>query len=196
MAQLPPSPQPLGVFRNYIARQTESLVIRERVMSLSGDSFDIKTIDGRDILQVKGEAFSLSGRKSVMDVHGNHLFTIRKEHFTLSRSYYAEDTQGRRFFEVQGKFSLGSSKSIGRFFNPFTNQQEELLMKGNFFDTSADITNTKTGQTVARIDRKLLNAREFFADAQTYVVTVAEGVDLALMAAMCICLDERRNEGK
>lgn len=69
-------------------------------------------------------------------------------------------------------------------------------MKGNFFDTSADITNTKTGQTVARIDRKLLNAREFFADAQTYVVTVAEGVDLALMAAMCICLDERRNEGK
>lgn len=105
MAQLPPSPQPLGVFRNYIARQTESLVIRERVMSLSGDSFDIKTIDGRDILQVKGEAFSLSGRKSVMDVHGNHLFTIRKEHFTLSRSYYAEDTQGRRFFEVQGKFS-------------------------------------------------------------------------------------------
>ncbi|KAF7503100.1 hypothetical protein GJ744_004309 [Endocarpon pusillum] len=194
MAQLPPSPQALGIFNNYIAHQSESLVLKERVLSLSGDSFSIKTLDGRDMLQVKGEAFSLSGRKTVMDMQGNHIFTIRKEHFSFPRAYYAEDAQGKRFFELQGKFSLGSSKSIGRFINSFTNQQEELLMKGNFFDTYADITNVKTGQPVARIDRKMLNARELFTGQQTYVVTVAQGVDLALITAMCICLDEKRND--
>lgn len=30
---------------------------------------------------------------------------------------------------------------------------------------------------------------------QTYGVEVAPGVDLALMAALCICLDEKTNEG-
>ncbi len=68
------------------------------------------------------------------------------------------------------------------------------MMKGNFFDTYADITNVRTGQPVARIDRKMLNARELFTNQQTYVVTVAQGVDLALITAMCICLDERKNE--
>jgi uncharacterized protein YxjI len=234
MAQpLPPAQQPLGIFQNYIARQSESLVLKERVLSLSGDSFSIKTLDGRDILQVKGEAFSLSKRKIVMDMQGNPMFTIRKHHFSFPSTYYAEDPQGGKFFEVEGKFSceypvslptplpflfspnkfysvegrtgtgadvsvcvniVGSSKAIGRFVNSFTNQQEELMMKGNFFDTCADITNSKTGQPVARIDRKLLNARELFAGQQTYAVTVAEGMDLALIVAMCICLDERRND--
>jgi uncharacterized protein YxjI len=240
MAQpLPPAQQSLGIFQNYIARQSESLVLKERVLSLSGDSFSIKTLDGRDILQVKGEALSLSKRKIVMDMQGNPMFTIRKHHFSFPSTYYAEDPQGNKFFEVEGKFSceypvppppppplfclvqalfspnefysfegrtgteadvglcvniVGSSKAIGRFVNSFTNQQEELMMKGNFFDTCADITNSKTAQPVARIDRKLLNARELFAGQQTYAVTVAEGVDMALIVAMCICLDERRND--
>lgn len=194
MAQLPSPPQALGIFNNYIALQPESLILKERVLSLSGDSFIVKTLDGREILQVKGEAFSLSGRKTVMDMQGNHMFTIRKEHFSFPKMYYAEDAQGKRFFELEGKFSLGSSKSVGRFINSFTNQQEELMMKGNFFDTYADITNVQTGQPVARVDRQLLNARELFTNQQTYVVTVAQGVDLALITAMCICLDEKRNE--
>lgn len=105
MAQLPPSPQALGIFNNFIAQQSESLVLKERVLSLSGDSFSIKTLDGREMLQVKGETFSLSGRKTVVDMQGNHLFTIRKEHFSFPRAYYAEDGQGKRVFELAGKFS-------------------------------------------------------------------------------------------
>lgn len=67
-------------------------------------------------------------------------------------------------------------------------------MKGNFFDTRADITCETTGQVVATIDRKFFNSGEFFGSKQTYAVTVAPNVDMALIAAMCICLDERRNE--
>jgi uncharacterized protein YxjI len=69
-------------------------------------------------------------------------------------------------------------------------------MKGNFFDTKADITDEATKQPVATIDRKFFNARELLTSQQTYVVTVAPNVDMALIAAMCICLDERQNEGK
>lgn len=69
-------------------------------------------------------------------------------------------------------------------------------MKGNFFDTYADITDVSTGQPVGRIDRKLLNVAELFAGQQTYAVTVAPGMDMAVIIAMCICLDERRNDQK
>ena len=69
-------------------------------------------------------------------------------------------------------------------------------MKGNFFDTKADITLASTGQTVATIDRKYFNAAQILGGQQTYVVTIQPGVDMALIVAMCICLDEKQNEGK
>ena len=43
------------------------------------------------------------------------------------------------------------------------------------------------------IDRKWLNAREMFG-RQTYSLTVTPGVDMALMAALSICLDEKNTE--
>lgn len=67
-------------------------------------------------------------------------------------------------------------------------------MKGDFFDRKASITDEATGQVVAVIDRQFLNARELLGGQQTYHVTVAPNVDLAIIVAMCICLDERRNE--
>jgi uncharacterized protein YxjI len=102
-AHLNPYPTPMGIFTPFIAQQPETLVLKEKIMSLSGDSFDIKTIDGRPIFRVEGSAFSLSGRKKVMDMAGNHLFTIRKRHLALHASYYAEDPQEKQIFEVVGK---------------------------------------------------------------------------------------------
>ena len=105
MAMLHPYPTPLGIFPAFIARQTEMLVIKEKVMSLSGDSFTIKLGNGQPIFQVNGNAFSLSGRKEVLDMSGKHLFTIRKRHFTIHSTYYVEDPAGNEIFEVAGKFS-------------------------------------------------------------------------------------------
>jgi uncharacterized protein YxjI len=79
-------------------------------------------------------------------------------------------------------------------FTSTSGKAEELFMKGNFFDTSADITDNTSGVTVARIDRKLLSGKDIFFGQQTYAVVVAPGVDMALIAALCICLDEKNNE--
>lgn len=87
------------------------------------------------------------------------------------------------------------SKAVATFVSS-TGKQEELLMKGNFFDTRADIVDVAQGGiVVARIDRKILSGKDIFFGQQTYGVTVAPGVDMALIAAMCICLDEKNNEG-
>lgn len=198
-SHLPHLPSPIALFPQFIARQSETLILKEKVLSLSGDSFSIKTYPGQQpVLSVSGNAFSLSGRKTITDMSGSPLFQIRKQHFKIPATYYAENLEGQKIFEVQGKWSFGTSKAYGVFsyLDQASGQtkQARLFMKGDFFDRGADITDEATGHVVARIDRKFLNARELLGGQQTYAVTVAPGMDLAVIVAMCICLDERRNE--
>lgn len=68
-------------------------------------------------------------------------------------------------------------------------------MKGKWLDTRAEIVAESQGNAVvAHMDRKLLSGKDIFFGQQTYGVVVAPGMDMALVAAMCICLDDR-NEG-
>lgn len=103
--QLPAVPHKIGVFDQCIARQTETIVLREKVMSLSGDSFDIKLANGQPVLQVRGSSLSLSGRKSVYDTAGTHLFDIVKEHLHIHTTFAAEDPKGNKFFEMKHNFA-------------------------------------------------------------------------------------------
>ncbi|KAI5919057.1 DUF567-domain-containing protein [Camillea tinctor] len=191
--QLPPYPTPMGIIPHFITQQSETLILKEKMISLSGDSFDVKTVSGQPIFKVEGSTFSLSGRKKVLDMQGNHLFTIRKKLIALHATYYAEDPNENVVFELKGKFSIGSSKSIGTF-KSVGGKQESLLMKGDFFDRKADITDEATKQPVAHIDRQFFNMRELVGGQQTYAVTIAPNVDMSIIVAMCICLDERKNE--
>ncbi|EXJ79426.1 hypothetical protein A1O3_08928 [Capronia epimyces CBS 606.96] len=85
-----------------------------------------------------------------------------------------------------------SSKSTVHFTNQADGNDVELEVKGDWFDRSASIT--FGGRPVAHISRSFFNVRQIFGDKQTYFVTVAPGVDLTLIAAVCVCLDERENE--
>jgi uncharacterized protein YxjI len=73
-------------------------------------------------------------------------------------------------------------------------------MKGNWRDSAADIVDESNGMVVAQIQRSLKNMSQaisaFAFGQQTYNVVVAPNVDMALVAAMCICMDEKNNEGK
>jgi len=193
---LAPVPHPLGIWNQFLARQSETLVLREKVMSLSGDSFDINLLSGQPVLRVQGKVMSLSGRKSVFDLSGNHLFDIVKEHLHIHATYAAVNPAGQKLLEVKSGFALLGSKATATFTNAATATPETLLMTGNFFDSAADIVDQKTGFVVGRINRKRLSGRDLLFGQQTYNLTVAPGVDLALMVAMCICMDEKNNESK
>ncbi|KAI0157198.1 DUF567-domain-containing protein [Xylariaceae sp. FL1272] len=196
MSQIAPYPQQLGLFANFVARQPEVLALKEKVMSLSGDSFDIKLANNQPIFQVKGESFSLSNRQHFCDMAGNELFTLRKKLVALHTTYYAEEPNTEKvLFEVKSRFNIGGTKMICTFKNQFTGKEETLMVKGNFFDTKADITDEATGQPVATIDRKFFNASEILTGQDTYAVKVAPNVDMAIIAAMCICVDNKKEQG-
>ncbi|KAL6233072.1 hypothetical protein BDW75DRAFT_7463 [Aspergillus navahoensis] len=189
---LSPVPRPIAIFDQYIAKQTETLALTEKI-SLSGDNFDVKLASGQPILRIEGKIMTVSGRKSVYDLQGSHLFDIVKEHLHLHTTFAVVDHKGTKLLEVKSTFSLFGSKATATFTSPRTGRTEILKMNGNWLD-SVEIVHESTGVVVARIDRKLFRGRDLFFGQQTYAVLVAPGVDMALIAAMCICFDEKNNE--
>ncbi|KAK6519787.1 hypothetical protein TWF506_000082 [Arthrobotrys conoides] len=183
----------VAIFPQFVAQKTEALVLKEKVFSLSGDSYDITTVEKVPVFKVQGKKLSLSGRKIFADQQGNELFHLRKEHLSIHTTYYGEDSSGKVLFEVKSKFSIGTSKAYVNF-TDVNGTAHSLLMKGNWFDTKSDIVDEKTGSVVASVNRKLFNLGELIGGQQTYVLTVAPGVDMALMCAACICFDEKNNE--
>jgi uncharacterized protein YxjI len=104
MAALAPVPHPIALFPAFIANQPETLVLKEHVLSLSGDSFSITLANGTPILSVEGKVMSISGRKKVSDMQGNHLFSIVKEHFHIHATYVVESAAGEKLVEVKSGF--------------------------------------------------------------------------------------------
>lgn len=193
MSPLKPVPEPIALFDQFVSQDIQTIVLREKVFSVSGDSFDIKFIDGKPLLTVHGAWMSFSGRKKVSDANGKHLFDIVKEHLHLHATYAVEDTHRKKILEVKSNLTLLGSKATATFASS-TGKAEEFKIKGGWFDHSADIVDEKTGHTVARIDRKLLSGRDLAFGQQTYAVEIAPGIDAALIAALCICFDEKNNE--
>ncbi|MCJ1402046.1 hypothetical protein MMC11_005265 [Xylographa trunciseda] len=181
-AQLPPLPSHLGVLPGYYANQPTTLVMREKIMSFTGNDYHIKTTEGASVLIVRGTAMSISDRTEVLDNQGQHLFTVRRQLFSFLKNYYAEDPNGNKFLTVDGEFSFGRNKASINFINSSDQQQVQLNMKGDWLDLTTEI---KLGNTVvARIDREMRTGWQILGGPQTYFVAVAPNVDLALMVAL------------
>jgi uncharacterized protein YxjI len=101
---LAPMQTPIGVFDQFIARGSETIVLKEKVLSLTGDSFSIKLANGTPLFQVEGKVMSISGRKKVRDMAGNHLFDIVKEHFHIHSTFAIKDASDNKIMEVKKKF--------------------------------------------------------------------------------------------
>lgn len=104
MATIPQVPQPIGIFPQFFAAGPETIVLKEKVLSLTGDSFSIKLANGTPILQVEGKIMSISGRKKVSDMQGNHLFSIVKEHLHLHATYVIESPAKEKLLEIKSSF--------------------------------------------------------------------------------------------
>ncbi|KAI5467914.1 tubby C-terminal-like domain-containing protein [Mariannaea sp. PMI_226] len=192
---LSPLPREIGIFRNHIARQPEALILREKVLSLSGDSFEIKLASGRPIFKVEGKFLTISGRKCLYDMEGNHLFDIYKEHFHIHTTYAIADPNGNKIVNIKNDIKLIGSKATATF-KSADGQEDSLVMKGNWLDYAAEIHDSKSNALVGRLSRKVFSAKDIIFDQQTYCLEVAPGVDMALMAALCICMDEKNNDDK
>ncbi|EIM81416.1 DUF567 domain protein [Stereum hirsutum FP-91666 SS1] len=187
---------PIGLNPAFCAPHVETLIMKEKIWSFSGDDFSIKNSAGHDIVRCHGQAFSWRDRKEFKDARGTPLFTLRNKVIAFHKTQLIEAMDGTDLCTVKKRFSIGTSRMVASFHNFASSSHEhiELECKGDWFDRSAIITLAGTDRVVAQISRKLFNVREAVGGQQTYAVTIAPGVDVALIAALCVCFDEAFNE--
>ncbi|KAF2211457.1 hypothetical protein CERZMDRAFT_112557 [Cercospora zeae-maydis SCOH1-5] len=191
---LPPFEPPLGpqpLIGTLYSPQQVTLVLREKVFSLSGDTFTVQTVEGANVLQVKGKIASLHSKKTFTDMSGLEIFVLAEKKLKLFKTFHAESPAGHNF-DVEGHFSIGTSRSTVKFVNAADKAPIELRVKGDWFDRKAKVMLGE--RVVAKISRSFANAREIFGNKQTYFVTIAPNVDMSLIAALCVAIDERENE--
>jgi uncharacterized protein YxjI len=162
----PLGPQPPGKF--YSPHEVV-LALKEKVFSISGDDFTVRTAEGQDVLKVKGKWISLRDSKKFTDMADNEIFTLQNKLLSIHKSFNGVSPNNAHDFEVSGKFKLLGSKSVVTFKNASDGKDIELEVKGDWLDRSAEIT--LDGRVVASISRKFFNAREFFGDKQTVSVS-------------------------
>ena len=142
-----------------------TLALKEKVFSLTGDDFTVRTAEGQDIVKVKGKMISLRDKKKFTDMSENEVFTLSNQMLSLHKSFRGETPNNAHDFEIKGKFKLMGSKSVITFKNASDQKDVELEVNGDWFDRSAEIT--WDGKPVASISRKFFNAAEFFGNKQT-----------------------------
>ena len=160
--QPPLGPQPPNA-KFYTPNQV-TLAMKEKVFSLSGDDFTVKTAEGMNVCKCKGKVFSARDKKMFSDMQENEIFTLTNKMFSIQKSFHGESPQGHNF-EIKGHFKLMGSRSTVTFKNASDGKEVELEVKGDWLDRSAEIL--YEGKVVASISRKFFNAREFFGDQQT-----------------------------
>ncbi|KAJ1303287.1 hypothetical protein OPQ81_011484 [Rhizoctonia solani] len=187
---------PLGVMPAYAQNYELTLKLREKRWSLSGDSFDITDAQGRPYFKIEGNAFSIRSKKTLKQADGRSIFNIQNKLLTIHHQYLVynadESTDSEPLFVVKSHFSFTGAKMDVAFRNASDGRQIQFDLRGSFFDRSAEIT--VDGQPVARISRQFLNSGEILFNQQTYYLTIAPGVDAAMMVALCVCMDEKQNE--
>lgn len=187
---------PVGCFQQWTNHRTEFTVkLRERIVSLSGNDFEITTPDGQMLFKIHGKVFSLRHKKTMSDNQGNPILSISDKILTILRQfdiYAGPSISAEPVAHVEGHFSLLKTKMTVDFKNFYDGNTMQLEVVGSFFDRSAEIT--CNGTPIARIHRQFLNMGQIVFDDQTYYLTVAPGVDLALLVAVVVCLDEKAND--
>jgi uncharacterized protein YxjI len=219
--QLPPPPYQMGLLPHYVRHASPiALSIRRHRVPFLPDDFTIKdAVTRQRIFAVRAQFLSLSRRKTLNDHADKPLFEICSMSGTFRKSFDGYQYGNRRanLFIVK-KAGLFNPKLEISFTNHVADgRQEKLVLRGRWLSRDAEIT-TQAGVVVAKISREYsfcecrqLGARlmqamliqcsidflaVFAVSSQTYGVVIAPGVDAALIAAICVCLDEAYNDGK
>lgn len=119
--------------------------------------------------------------------------TVRRDVGKLPLSYRFDDDSETKILDLQGNFSvpLQGARATAFFTNAIDQSSVQLSMQGSWRNRHAVIKNVVTDEVVATMNSELLNARNLVGSRRTYEVSVAAGIDLAVVTAMIVSLDAR-----
>jgi len=186
---LHPQLEPIGVFTPFIGQNEVTLTLKEKFWSVTGGDGAVKDVDGSIMFRFNGRAKSLHQKKVLLDAQDNEILNITDKLATLRRQFIirsgSSSKDGPQVACVQTHFTLGTNMVVS-FTNTADNMPLAFIIRGKWFQREAEIC--LGGLPVAHITRKPRGMKILVPF--TYYLTVAAGVDVALLVAVCYCVDQ------
>lgn len=170
-----------------------TFVLKEKVLSLSGDSFSVKDGSGKTHYKVEGKIVTLRDKKVLSDSHGHKLYRMKESLISLrSRQQILDAKTGRTVVTLRQKGfipMLGTS-TVLVWKGDSDSGEPWLSCKGNLLRKNFTIIDKRSGHEVCSVQRKGFNLKNILFEKDTYVAKVAAGVDSALMVFLVVAIDE------
>jgi uncharacterized protein YxjI len=197
---------PLNVFGiQYCRDHPMVLLMREKIISFSGDDYTVLTDKGTVLFKVDGKVFSLHNRKKFVDNEGNMVGEVLHKKISPHCRMYILDKEGKvRVVVRKARFLQFSScaeawilqkpvdpSNIDK--SETSSRPPDLRMGGDWraknflFMNSAD-------HVMCRVERTAMNLRNLIWGKDTYALEVPPYIDLALISLLGVCLDDMFRE--
>lgn len=155
--------------------------------------------------------------QAVSDPAGATLFKMRNKKAAFHRRFICEDEWGAELFRVQRKFRWceshrpassahsDSSSGAGSALTPgdvllhatvptTVGDAPTLQLLGSNSGTSAEVTDLHTGELVATVAYSYRGRDLMRKNKEEYCATVAAGVDLSVVVALCLAWDQSKED--
>ncbi|RSH81950.1 uncharacterized protein EHS24_008147 [Apiotrichum porosum] len=173
-----------GLYPEMLAGAPTTLIL-DANMQWTKVPFIIYTTTGVPVMQCVG--YDFWNKKLVMlDAEGNHLFRLKTKAFSSAR-YIGQDAGENELFRLcsPGPFTPGWDIQLS---DVFSGREQTLFIDGSHTAKVADCV--FNGSPIARVHRRARPGQDKPYGRGTYWLEIAPGVDMALLAAICICSDE------
>eukprot|EP00929_Paragymnodinium_shiwhaense_P074155 TRINITY_DN37925_c0_g1_i1.p1 TRINITY_DN37925_c0_g1~~TRINITY_DN37925_c0_g1_i1.p1 ORF type:complete len:232 (+),score=69.62 TRINITY_DN37925_c0_g1_i1:65-697(+) len=183
----------------WVAEEECTVVLKENIIGITGDSFTIKdAASGDTLIQANAAIFSIKDCIELQDGDGNEVCTIKSCMLTLLPTF--QILKGGEVIATVRKDRFSMHKTIRVYagdasFNPLTNSTDNeclLVMKGGLiFERNTTIYKGDSDETAAYSHECRISVADIIGStADCYEITVQPGVDKALVCAAMICKDE------
>ncbi|KAI8825107.1 tubby C-terminal-like domain-containing protein [Fimicolochytrium jonesii] len=200
------NPPIAAVDTRFILPNPVTLLLVEKPFSFSGDDFSIRDANnGTPYFKCSGRAMSLSQKKTFLDAYGKPVFNMKRERFAFlkpSHFLFLGEHSETKLCEIRSSFVVLKAKLTVVFKNLVDGTNVELGLKGNWLARDCMIwadygcKGEANRKPIATIKMPVLRTNNLIFGKQEYWLTAAPGVDIALLVAICIALDEAAHDRK
>jgi len=170
----------------FVAAGPTTLVLKEKKgLSLTGDSGKIKDANGNLVFKIDANFMTISERRTLEDASGTKIGTVRvKKTPGLHKTYYLGPMDDDKKCAVKMKGLLNPMKCDA---DIYLGDRVIGEASGNWRAKTFQIT--LGGRQAAKVGRKT-GLMGHVLDADSYVIEIEQGVDVAFMSMVVIALDE------
>lgn len=171
--------------------------LHEKVLTLSGDSFQIRRLDTRaKLFRLKNHAYSLSNKKILYDSDDRTpIYMMAPNILSLKhRMHILRAPSGEKAFTLRkvGYIPFQGPESIDVWRGALAKGLPCLRIEGNFFERDYRVWSlTEDGESIAAsVKMKKGTVGNMLLDRETFILTVEKDVDIALIIMLATSVAE------